>query len=196
MQAAQNALSPFTGLPVPVSELLTLNDNLSAIISEALTGNHTAVAAVKNAVAAWNNGFALTANYVTSVAAGDESVIRSAGFVPTKSESQPAQKPGAVTNFKATINGSKGAIIASSKRAVPEAIAYVYAAVPDGVNISYNGYTMVITVGEKSIFITADTHKQAELYNLPTGVPYNVSMYAINRAGSGPATASQQVIPQ
>ena len=35
-----------------------------------------------------------------------------------------------------------------------------------------------------------------ELYTLPSGVPYNVSGYAINSAGSGPAAARQQVIPK
>jgi hypothetical protein len=33
------------------------------------------------------------------------------------------------------------------------------------------------------------------LIHLPSGMPYTVSMFAINAAGSGSATASQQIIP-
>ena len=195
-QSKQAAAAAYPEMPVPVADLQTINDALAAAITAALTGNHSSVAAVKAAIAAWNNAFTLTANYVTSIANCDESIIRSAGFVPTKSETTPTQKPGAVTGFKATINGSKGAIIAGSKTGVPEAGAYLYSALPDGADVTYNGNTMIITVAGKSIYIMADTHRQAEFYNLPSGVPYNVSVYAVNRAGSGPAATSQQVITQ
>lgn len=66
----------------------------------------------------------------------------------------------------------------------------------DGAVVSYVGNTIIVTMGETNFYITADTPKQTELYNLPSGVPYNVSMYAINAASSGPAAATQQVIPQ
>ena len=50
--------------------------------------------------------------------------------------------------------------------------------------------------GDKNIYISADTHKQTEFNHLPSGIAYNVSVFAINRAGSGPAATSQKVIPQ
>jgi len=183
-------------LPVPVPDLVILNDNLNAAVSDALTGSHTASASVKNAVKEWNAAFTRTANYITTLAAGDEEVIRLAGFVPTKTESQPKQKPGAIVGFKATINGSKGAIIAGTKIATRNSRAYVFAALPEGATVVYNGNTMEISLGGKTIYITVDTRKLTEIYNLPSKTAYNVSMYAINSAGSGPATASQEVIPQ
>ena len=193
---AANARFAVADLPVPVATLLTINNDLAAAISDALTGNHTAVASVKDAVTAWNEAFTLTANFISTNADGSIPAIREAGFVPTKSETTPAQKPGAAANFKATINGSKGAIMAGSKTAVAGATAYLYTAAPDGVAISYNGNTVVITVGEKSVYIVADTKKQIEICNLPNGLPLNVSMVAVNAAGTGPATAPQQVITQ
>ncbi len=186
----------FPDLPVNIAELTTVNNALSTAIAAALTGNHTAVAAVKTAVTNWDNAFTLTANYVSSIAQGDETVIRAGGFIPTKSESQPTQKPGASAGFTATINGSKGAIIAASKNAIPEARAYLYSAVPDGVTVNYNGNTMIITVGDKIIYINADTRRQTEFYHLPSGIAYYVSMFAFNRAGNGPASTSTPVIPQ
>lgn len=185
-----------TDLPVPIAELQALNDTLNLAVTNAQTGTHAAIAAVKIAVANWNTGFTTTAIFITSVAQGDEAFIRTAGFVPTKSESQPSQRPGPITDFKATINGTRGAIIAGAKTRVFAASLYVFSAVPDGVTVSYNDNTMVITSGDKVIFITAGTQKQAEIFSLPSGVSYNVSGYAINRAGKGPATSTQQVIPQ
>ena len=193
---AKATANAYSDLPVPVTELQQLNTDLANAVADSLTGNHSAVASVKNAVIAWNYGFGLTANYITTIAEGDAQTIRKAGFVPTKSDRQPKPKPGAAIDFKATINGSKGAIIAGAKTAVPGATAYVFAVAPDDAVITYVGNTMVITIGEKSIYITADTRKQTELYDLPSGLPVNVSMYAINGAGSGPASAPQQVIPQ
>lgn len=183
-------------LPVPIADLLQINDALALAVTHSKTGNHSAIAEVKNAVAEWNKAFTITANYITTIAEGDEAVIRSAGFVPTKSESTPSTKPGLPTNFKAMINGTKGAIVAGTKYAIPDAAAYIFSAVPDGVNVSFNGNTMIITAGDKTIYIAAATQRQTELYGLPSGAPYNVTTFAINRAGSGPAAPAQQVIPQ
>ena len=46
-----------TDLPIPVADLQAINDELSAAVSEALTGNHAAVANVKNVVQQWNDAF-------------------------------------------------------------------------------------------------------------------------------------------
>lgn len=192
----QNAKALSTDLPVPITELQALNDALNLALTNSQTGTHAAIAAVKVAVANWNVGFTSTAIFITSIAHGDAVFIRTAGFVSTKSESQPSQRPGPITDFKAIINGTKGAIIAGAKTSVFAARGYVFSALPEGATISYNDNTMVITVGDKVIYINVSTQKQTELFTLPSGVPYNVSGYAINSAGSGPATAMQQVIPQ
>ena len=68
---AKKAKATLTDLPVPVADLQVLNDNLAAAISDSLTGNHTAVASVKNAVIAWDEAFTLTANFITTLAAGN-----------------------------------------------------------------------------------------------------------------------------
>ena len=53
------------------------------------------------------------------VAQGNEQTITEAGFVPTKTVTQPTQKPGLATDFQATINGFKGAILAGSQTPLP-----------------------------------------------------------------------------
>ena len=72
----------------------------------------------------------------------------------------------------------------------------MYTAAPDGVSINYNGNVMIITVGEKSVYVIADTAKQTEFFNLPSETSFNVNMYALNSAGSGPATQAQKVVTQ
>lgn len=173
-----------------------INNDLTAAVSDSLTGNHTAKASLKNAIIAWDYAFGRTADFITTIAEGDAEIIRKAGFIPTKAESSPSQRPGAPINFKATINGTKGAIIASSQKAVPGALFYLYSALPDGATINYVNDTIIITIGEHNVYLSAGTSKQTELYNLPSGISFNVSMVAVNTAGNGPASASQKVIPQ
>jgi hypothetical protein len=196
LTASKKSKAILPELPVPLADLLIINTDLAAAISDSLTGNHTAKATLKNAVIAWNQAFTQTANFISTAAAGDAVLIRQAGFVPTKSETSPSQKPGPVTGFKATINGSKGAIMAGTKIPVPGGKAFMFCALPDGAVTSYAGETMIITIAGKSIYIKVSTSRQIELYDLPSAMPFNVSMYAVNNAGSGPATAGQVVIPQ
>jgi hypothetical protein len=187
-------LNPFPDLPVSLSGLQTLNDNLSAAAISALTGNHTAVAAVKTAMDAWDAGFKSVALYVSACVPGQADAIRSSGYVPTKSESTPKPKPGAVTDLM--VSPAKGGLTAGSISSVPTTVAYITSVVPVGATVEYVGNTMVITIGTQSIYINADTRRQTEVDGLTTGVPVNVSMYCINAAGRGPAAPTQQVIPQ
>ena len=193
---AKKGVKTYTDIPIPVAELTTINDNLITAVAARVDGGRSSAAALKTAKAAWNEAFTITANYISAQAEGSEEAIIEAGFIPTKSQTQPKPKPGQASAFKATINGSKGAIIAGTNKGVPTATAYVITALPPGAQISYVNDTIIITVGESSIYLSANTRGKAELYNLPSGVPYTVSMVAINAAGNGPASVSQQVIPQ
>ena len=72
----------------------------------------------------------------------------------------------------------------------------IYAALPPEAEVSYNGNTMIITIGDKSVYVIADTRRQTEFCNLPSNTAYSVSAYAVNSAGSGPATQGITVITQ
>ena len=191
-----NKLADDPNLPLPVAQLTEINNDLARSVSDSLTGNHTAKASVKNNIIAWNYAFGLTANYISSLAQGDAIIILQAGFVPTKTERIPRQKPAVPKNFRATINGSKGAVIAGSRNKVPDALVYLFSALPDEAAISYVDNTIIFTVGGHNIYLTVSTSKKTEIYNLPSGVPVNMSMVAINCAGNSPAAASHRVIPQ
>ncbi len=186
----------FADLPVPVATLQQINDNLVTALANKVNGGRAATQALKTAVADWDTSFTSTANYISVVAAGDAATVLSAGFIPTKSQTQPLPKPGAITNFTATINGTKGTIIAGSKKSVAAAKIFVITAVPPGAQVDYVNDTVIISIGETSVFLTATTRKESEMFNLPSGVPYSVSMFGVNAAGNGPAAPAQVVIPQ
>ncbi|MBV9963756.1 MAG: hypothetical protein JO072_16055 [Parafilimonas sp.] len=190
------AAATFPDLPVALEELRRTNSALATAYEKALSGDVTAKLELKAAVTQWDTLFTSTANYVSIVANGDSITVSKGGFAPTKGQGTPAQKPGATKDFKATINGSKGAIIAGSKNAVPTAKAYVFVAAEDGVTINFNDGTLEILTGGKSIYVTANTQRQTEFFNLPSTTPFNVTMYALNSAGSGPAAQSQKVVTQ
>jgi hypothetical protein len=190
--------NPFTALPLKIADLQALNDALSDAAVNMENGGKSASIAMKAAVAAWNDGFTLTANYVSLVAANSPAtsttIINQAGFVPSKATRSAKPKPGALDSFTATINGKKGAII-SKVKAATYATGYVMAATPASATVAYEGDTMIITMGGQSIYIAAGTNKDMEMYNLPGQMVYNVNMYAFNSTGSGPAS-TDQVTPQ
>ena len=194
--ALTNNADTFPDLPVKIADLQTANDVLTKTIPLALTGNHESIAALRNAVLNWNDVFTRVANQVTTVAEGDVQIILAAGFEPTKSESTRRPKPGTITNFYAGTNGFKNAVVAGTNKAVPNADAFGYIAVPQGATINTDGNMTIVTIGSNSIYFMACTQKQAELYNLPEGVPYTINMFAINSAGTGPSVISQPVRPQ
>lgn len=185
----------FPTLPVPLTELTANNDALSAAVLAAKTGDYIAVANLRTILKVWNTNFRFTAKYVSLVANGDEGTVRSAGFIPTKSETTPCQKPGAATHLAVSVNGSKGNFSAACP-SVAGATSYVFAAVPQGGSVTYNGGMMQITLGDKTFYVLVNTRGKADFTNVPSGAELSVSVYAVNRAGCGPAINGQSVIPQ
>lgn len=185
----------FPNLPVAVTDLQQVNNNLISAIAAASTGNFTAKANLTDVEEDWDEAFRLTANYVSTVAAGSEVIILTAGFTPTKNERQGAQLPPMLPDFEVTFGKGKGCFTARSK-GIPGAKAYVYTAVPNGVSISYDANKMIIAVGTTKIYVVVNTRKGVEFANMPSGEQLNLSAYAINAAGSGPASNGETVIPQ
>ena len=87
-------------------------------------------------------------------------------------------------------------MVAGTKKAVPGANAFGYIAVPDGAVITTDGNMTIVTIGTNSIYFSVCTQRQTELYNLPEGAPYTITMFAVNTAGTGPSVTSQTVRPQ
>jgi len=186
----------FPNLPVTLTQLTAINTAFTTLVAKAASGTHQFVAQLKEQVPVWNDAFTKTADYVSLIAAGSDSVVRSGGFLPTKGDTSPSQKPGEASDFKATINGSKGTIKAGTKKSLSTARALIFTAAPDGVTVAYDDNTMKIIAGDKTVYVIVDTQRQTEFFNLPSSTAFNVNVYGVNSAGAGPATTPQQVVTQ
>src|SRR4051812_8503841 len=185
----------FPAPPIAITQLTSINNSLIDAELAAQSGDLVAKANLKLRKKEWNDAFKLTANYVNYIANGNESIIVLAGFESTKSETSPAQKPGVASDFKATVNGTKGNI-AASWGAVDGAKAFVVTALPANASVTYNGDTMLLTVGDTTIYVLVSTGRKVEISNVPVGTSVAVSVYAVNSAGTGPAANGQHVIAQ
>jgi hypothetical protein len=186
----------FPNLPVPLDELQRINDKVFKDLAESETGLHTAKLSLRASVRVWNDAFGATAKYVNFIAQGNVILMSLAGFRSTKSERSPKSKPQSPVTLSATVGSSRNSVNAGIKKAVDGAKAYVFAAAPDGVNISYNGNSMIIEFEGKQVFINAVTKKKTTFHQMPSLVAYNVSVYAINNAGMGAARDGGHVVAQ
>ena len=186
----------FPNLPLPIDDLKKINDELATSQSEAKSGDHTAVAKLVNTEKRWDSAFRKTANYISTVADGNEEIIRMGGMEPTKNETHPTVFPTAPIKFTVKIHDGKGVFDASCESMHHSADAYVYVAAPDGVGVSIGNNMMSINVGDKTIYVVVDTHRQYMFQNVKSKETLNVQMYAVNTAGSGPMTDPKEITPQ
>ena len=184
----------FKALPIAVTDLQDLNAVLTKGVTDAQTGNHIAKSELITTEKNWNAAFKTTANYVTSVAQGDEVIIQKSGFKPTKSESAPPVAPGALENFHAVAENAPGTVTVSSKAA--DAKGYLFIAAQNGATVTQDGNMIVITVGDIKVFVEADTNHKLMMHNLTPKTDFNISMLAFNSAGAGPLSASQNLMTQ
>lgn len=195
INALSTNIATFPNPPVAVATLVTSNNDLLVAERAAHSGDHYAVATLQNMEKTWDNNFRLTANYVSIVADGNEATIRLAAFVPTKAETTPVQLPAIPSQLTVLLSGMKGGFNAVANN-VSGAKAYVFAAYPEGMEITYNGDVMQIAVGTAVAYLYVGTNRKAQFANIPSGTSLYVSAFAVNSAGCGPAANGQNVIPQ
>lgn len=185
----------FPNLPHSISTLESKNNELHLSASSALGGGTRQIAAMNNAEKNWDKVFRDTANYVSLVAEGDAEKIYKSGFMPTKIESSPVQKPEQPGNFKLIIEQQQGEFFAQCSP-MKNVKSFVCVSYPEGVSVSFEGNQMHITTGGKTITVIADTHRRVRFSRMPSGVKQTVQMYAVNNAGIGSSSQGQPVIPQ
>lgn len=185
----------FPDLPVKVTVLTQLNEDLKTALLAAGTGDHVAVENLELIELEWINAFRLNAFYVNIIADGNGATIKLAGFDTTKTETTASQLPGAPGNLQANVNGKKGNLSVSCD-ALPAARAFVFTALPAGASISFNGDVMSITVGDVTAYVYVTTKRKVNFNALTSGTAIDVGVYAVNSAGSGPLANGQHVIAQ
>ena len=122
--------------------------------------------------------------------------ITSVGFDATKTTRSKKPVAGGINGFSARVNHSKGAITVGAKNASDYADGYLFAALPEGVSVEFNGNIMQINTGTSVLYIATSSKKEIDFKALPKGKAYIALMMAFNASGTGPASAPQEVIPQ
>lgn len=193
--ALTNNAATFPDLPIKLVNLTATNTALADAILAARTGDLVAKATLEAAEKTWNDDFRRTAEYVSFIADGDETTIRLAAFTATKAESTPAQILPAPAGLKIAGISNKGNFIAACKP-LPGAKSYVFAALPKGMELSFNGNVMMVTVGDSTAYIAINTRSKATFSGLPSALNMDISVFAVNSAGNGAASNGQSVITQ
>ncbi len=174
-----------TDLKVPI---LTLKDRQASLIfasTAAASGSHTAVADQATAEKLWNADFREDANSVSAAANGNKSLILATGYNATVTETVATVLPTTIGGFTSAI-GSKTGTVALNADPQPHVATYLFALTPPEATVKQMGNTLVITVGGKTIYVTANTHHVATAEGLASEVAVSAYALALNLKGSGP----------
>ncbi|MEI6184736.1 MAG: hypothetical protein WCP65_04350 [Bacteroidota bacterium] len=174
-----------TDLKVPI---LTLKDRQASLVftsTAAASGSHTAVADQAASEKLWDADFKEDANYITLVAKGNKALILATGYDCTVTETVATVLPATIVGFTSTI-GSKTGTVALNADPQPHVATYLFALTPPEATVKQMGNTLVITVGGKTIYITANTHHNATAEGLASEVAVSAYGLALNLRGSGP----------
>ena len=135
---------------VPLADIKEVTDELDANYIAAMNGGKPETALMHKTEKIWDNLMRLEARYVDRIAAGDETIILSAGFSCSK-QPAPAQRP----DFSAELGEKSGSVVLRRK-AVQGAKSYIWQ------------YFVGDVVTAESIWVLADATTKAttELNNL------------------------------
>ncbi len=93
--------------------------------------------------------------------------------------------PSTLGGFTSAI-GSKTGTVALSADAQPHVSTYLFALTPPEATVKQMGNTLVINIGGKTIYVTANTHHVATAEGLASDVAVCAYGLALNLRGSGP----------
>ncbi len=172
-------------LKVPILTLKDRQANLVFTSTAAASGSHTAIADQAASEKLWDADFRSDAISVSEVADGNKVLILATGYDCTSTETVPSVIPVALGGYTAAI-GSKTGSVALNADSQHGASAYLFTLVPPEATIKQMGNTLVITVGGKIIYVTANTHHVATAEGLTSDVVVSAYGLALNLRGSGP----------
>ncbi|NEW84052.1 MAG: hypothetical protein GZ094_17025 [Mariniphaga sp.] len=142
--------SNFPNPDVPLAKIKEVTDELDADFIAAMNGGKPETAKMHKTEKIWDDMMRLVARYVDRIAAGDETIIVSAGLSCSK-QPAPAQRP----NFSAILGEKSGSVVLRRK-AVQGAKSYIWQ------------YSVSDVVTDKSEWVLGDATTKAttELNNL------------------------------
>jgi len=185
-----------TGLPIPVADLTTANNNLIQGIQDAASGSHADIEKRNQLEAKWITVFREDANFVSQIANGDAAFILLCGLDPTSSETTPSLPAIALEKLVAVPVSTPGCVEVSMAKQL-NAAGFVTILAPETVTVIAKGDAIEITFNGASVFIIPNTHNHFSLSGLISKVTLAVFGVAFNLHGTGPLTKSgNNITPQ
>jgi hypothetical protein len=184
---------PFTNPSPKTIDLGNANSDLKKKIQDALNGDKEAIKERDASELVWNNLFNKEADYVDSVADGDEVIIAQSGFKSTKGERSKKEKPGQVI-----IKTVKGDYTTPGKidiecNALPGADFYIAIAAQQTVDMKIKNSQALFSPQGQMGFSISSTRKLS-VEDLQSGAKYFVMVIAFNTAGLGAESQAFTVI--
>ena len=191
--------SMFTDLPVTIVILKQNTADLSQAVSDRIKSGPQAQAHLITMVGIWNANFKETAKYIDRVAKGNEETIAASGFSASKTQVAAAVGLNAmaeVQELSVYIPKGKKSSFTANGGVKKAAKGHVFIGMPIDAVLVQNGETTEITIGDKTIYIQANTSGDAVFNNVTSKVPLNVTVFSFNASGSGPAADPKEITPQ
>ncbi len=185
----------FTNLPYPTATLLATTNDLDEAEQEALSGDSVAIEKRNELNELWNTQFRRTAAYVSFVANGNATLIKSSGFTCTKGTRQRKGKIEMINNFIADVKTAKGTADVSCK-SVESANGYLVLAATENTNVSMVGDDILVEMNGEQLLIKMTTQSKVTLTGLPSKTSVGITMCAFNTAGTSPLADVQTITPQ
>ncbi len=185
----------FTALPYPTATLLATTTELDEAEQEALSGDSVAIEKRNELNELWDTQFKRTAAYVSFVANGSATVIKSSGFACTKGMRQRRDKIEMLNNFMVEVRTAKGTADVSCK-SVESAKGYVVLTATENINVNLLGEDILVEMNGEQLLIKLTTQSKATLTGLPSKTTVGISMCAFNSAGTSALTDVQTITPQ
>jgi hypothetical protein len=184
---------PFTDPNPKTIDLDSANNDLKSKIQAALNGDKEAIKERDAAELVWNTMFEKEADYVDSVANGDELIIAQSGFSATKTDIQRKVKPGQVI-----IKTVKGDYTTPGKidiecNALPDADFYFAIAGQQPVDAKIKN-AQVLFMPQSQMGFSISTTRKLSIEDLQSGSKYYVAVVAFNTAGLGAESQAFTVV--
>jgi hypothetical protein len=189
----------FTGLKIPVADLITINNTLNTKNLAAASGNTADIDDRDNYLPTWNDAFDQNADSVQSIANGDTSIIDKSGYHHSKTHRNGSEVP-----VKLLLDGGPnrehGSIWFKSGEAAGNHASYItigakQGAGPAPVEITVTGNVIKMVIGTTEIYVQLSTKHEGNFTGLaPRGAEFNMVMTAFNAAGMGPLSEPVSVM--
>lgn len=188
---AKNNVTKMNGNPVyptpavPYATYQNAAVDLETKYNAAQIGGPEQTAAQDAAELVLNDLMRKQATYVDSVADGNDTKIRSAGFEPTSATSTPSVVPDKVQNVALTHGAQSGTILKTNDKQDNVRAWVTMLMTNTNMSVAIENDMIVVTSGVDKLYIDVSTDRNREYADLTSGTKMYAETFAINTAGKG-----------